>query len=133
MKTYVRSASNRAGLKPWLSGVLLAAALAFAPAWSQTPAAEPAPAAAEPAPNGPPADFKAPALPEASESNAQRTQTQPGNNAPFWRAVRESGKQAGVVSLPGAEKGVLVQAFTQYPGSQYTTAGEAWRQVARCC
>ena len=31
--------------------------------------------------------------------------------------------------MPGAEKGVLIQAFTQYPGSHFTTAGEAWRQV----
>ena len=27
------------------------------------------------------------------------------------------------------EKGVLVQEFTQYPGTQFTTAGEAWRQI----
>jgi len=78
---------------------------------------------------GPPPGFTAPAEPRPDESNAERAQSQPGNNAPFWRAVRESGNQAGVVSLPGIEKGVLIQSFVQYPGSQYTTAGEAWRQV----
>ncbi len=81
------------------------------------------------APAGPPAGFTAPAEPRPDESNAQRAISQPGNNAPLWRAVRESGEQQGIVSLPGAEKGVLIQSFVQYPGSQYTTAGEAWRQV----
>ncbi|MEO6659555.1 MAG: formate dehydrogenase subunit gamma [Burkholderiaceae bacterium] len=70
-----------------------------------------------------------PALPQASDTNAQRALSQPGNNAPFWRGVRNSGNQTGVIALPGAEHGVLIQAFTQYPGSQFTTAGEAWRQV----
>jgi formate dehydrogenase subunit gamma len=35
----------------------------------------------------------------------------------------------GTVSLPGAEQGVLIQPFVQYPGSRLTSAGEAWRQV----
>jgi formate dehydrogenase subunit gamma len=92
--------------------------------------AQTAPAADAPKPAPvPPAGFVAPAEPKADENNAQRAKTQPGNNAPFWRAVRESGKQEGTVNLPGAEKGVLVQPFVQYPGSRYTTAGEAWRQV----
>ncbi len=69
------------------------------------------------------------AEPKADESNAVRAKTQPGNNAPFWRAVRDSGAQAGTTNLPGPEMGTLVQSFTQYPGSRYTTAGEAWRQV----
>ncbi|MEY4748410.1 MAG: hypothetical protein RIQ60_624 [Pseudomonadota bacterium] len=80
-------------------------------------------------PKGPPAGFVAPAEPRPDETNAQRARSQPGNNAPFWRAVRDSGNQEGVVNLPGAEKGVLVQKFVQYPGSAYTNAGEAWRQV----
>jgi formate dehydrogenase subunit gamma len=71
----------------------------------------------------------APAEPKADDSNAQRAKTQPGNNAPFWRAVRDSGAQAGSTNLPGAEMGTLVQSFTRYPGSRYTTAGEAWRQT----
>jgi formate dehydrogenase subunit gamma len=47
----------------------------------------------------------------------------------MWRAVRDSGVVEGYSSLPGAEKGVLIQHFTQYPGSAVTNAGEAWRQV----
>ena len=67
--------------------------------------------------------------PRPTRRNAERAKTQPGNNAPFWRAVRESGTQPGYTNLPGAEKGMLIQPFVQYPGSRFTTAGEAWRQV----
>ena len=81
------------------------------------------------APKGPPPSFVAPAEPKADESNAERARTQPGNNAPMWRAVRESGNTPGTTNLPGAEMGVLIQPFVQYPGSRLTTAGEAWRQV----
>ena len=76
-----------------------------------------------------PSDFVAPAAPKADDTNAQRGLSQPGNNAPFWRAVRESGNQKGISNLPGTEKGVLIQSFTQYPGSRLTNAGEAWREV----
>lgn len=110
-------------LQQWTRRLLALAALAGAGAvLAQAPAAPAAPA-------GPPAGFVAPAEPKPDETNAQRGQTQPGNNAPFWRGVRESSTQQGYVSLPGAEMGVLVQGFTQYPGSRFTTAGEAWRQV----
>jgi formate dehydrogenase subunit gamma len=78
---------------------------------------------------GPPPGFVAPAEPQADDSNAKRAKTQPGNNAPFWRAVRESGDRPGISNLPGAEKGVLIQPFVKYPGSLMTNAGEAWRQV----
>ena len=78
---------------------------------------------------GAPAGFIAPAAPNPDDTNAQRAKSQPGNNAPFWRKVRESGVDKGVSNLPGTEKGVLIQAFTQYPGSRVTNAGEAWRQV----
>ena len=77
-------------------------------------------------PKGPPSGFVAPAEPKPDESNAERAKTQPGNNAPAWRSVRDQG---GTTSLPGAEMGVLIQPFVQYPGSRLTTAGEAWRQV----
>lgn len=117
------SRSATASLRSLALGLGLGLALVCGSAHAQ------APAEAAAASKGPPAGFTAPALPEAGENNAQRAQTQPGNNAPFWRAVRESGNQPGTISLPGNEQGVLVQAFTQYPGSQYTTAGEAWRQV----
>lgn len=101
-----------------------AQAAADAPASSAIVATE-APAK----PSGPPAGFVAPAAPRADESNAQRIKSQPGNNAPFWRGVRESGVVRGVTNLPGAEQGVLIQQFVQYPGSRLTNAGEAWRQV----
>ncbi|HZM35278.1 MAG TPA: formate dehydrogenase subunit gamma [Burkholderiales bacterium] len=51
------------------------------------------------------------------EAQQQRQVTQPGNNAPVWRQVREEG-QAHYTSLPGREMGVLVQ-----------SAGETWRQI----
>ncbi len=50
------------------------------------------------------------------ESQAQRQQVQPGNNAPVWREVR-SGKE-GYTSVKGRETGVLIQ-----------TDGETWRKV----
>ena len=85
--------------------------------------------AAEPAPKGPPPGFVAPAEPRPADNSAERNRSQPGNNAPMWRAVRESGLQPGSSNLPGAEMGVLIQPFVQYPGSRVTNAGEAWRQV----
>jgi formate dehydrogenase subunit gamma len=113
--------------------LLLVAALFCGAALAQTApgsvAADATAPAATAAPKGPPPDFVAPAEPKPDETNAQRGKTQPGNNAPFWRGVRESGHQQGITNLPGAEKGVLVQSFVQYPGSRFTTAGEAWRQV----
>jgi formate dehydrogenase subunit gamma len=100
--------------------LLAAAALVMAGAQAQQ---------AADVPKGPLAGFVAPADPKPDESNAARAKSQPGNNAPMWRAVRESGLQEGVVNLPGAEKGVLIQPLVQYPGSRYASAGEAWRQV----
>jgi len=111
------------------AALALAAGICGAQATATSPAAVTAPAAEAEAAKGPPAGFVAPAEPKADESNAQRGTSQPGNNAPFWRAVRESGNQQGVVSLPGAEQGVLIQQFVQYPGSRLASAGEAWRQV----
>jgi formate dehydrogenase subunit gamma len=99
----------------------LAMSLAMSAVLAQT-SANPAMAASA-------AVFVAPAEPQADESNAQRSKSQPGNNAPFWRAVHDSGVQKGISNLPGAEQGVLIQPIIQYPGSRLTTAGEAWRQV----
>jgi len=111
--------------RQYLLGVALALGLiGSALAQQAAPAVTPAAPAA-----GPPAGFVAPAEPAADENNLQRSKSQPGNNAPMWRAVRETGTQPGVSNLPGAEKGVLIQPFVQYPGSRFTTAGEAWRQV----
>jgi formate dehydrogenase subunit gamma len=52
----------------------------------------------------------------AEQTNAQRGQVQPGNNAPMWRQVQSG--IAGYTSLPGREAGVLIQ-----------TTGEWWRQM----
>ena len=121
-----------------LTKVLLAVAVWALPLATQaqatTPiAAAPADAVAPAASAGraAPANFVAPVEPQPDETNAQRAKSQPGNNAPFWRGVRESGEpqRQGTSSLPGAEMGMLIQPFVQYPGSRFTTAGEAWRQV----
>ena len=70
------------------------------------------------------------ALPQPGDTNAQRARTQPRNNAPFWRGVRESGHVPGTVNnLPGGERGVLIQRFNDYPGTTVATAGETWRQL----
>ena len=113
-----------------LRTILMLAALAapVAALAQQAPAAA-VPEAAAVKPAGPPANFVAPAEPKPDETNAQRGKSQPGNNAPFWRDVRDSGDKQGYTSLPGAEKGMLIQPFVQFPGSRLTTAGEAWRQV----
>jgi len=105
-----------------LQRLMQAAALAVT---LSLPAAVLAQSASAPAPGA----VLAPAEPKADDSNAMRAKTQPGNNAPFWRGVRDSGAQAGTTNISGPETGTLVQSFTQYPGSRYTTAGEAWRQV----
>jgi formate dehydrogenase subunit gamma len=105
-----------------LRRLMQAAALAVS---LSLPAAVLAQSASAPAPGA----VVAPAEPKADDSNAMRAKTQPGNNAPFWRGVRDSGAQAGTTNISGLETGTLVQSFTQYPGSLYTTAGEAWRQV----
>ena len=66
----------------------------------------------------------------SDQTNGERQRVQPGNNAPIWR--RCSSGVTGCSSLPQSEApeaGNLIQRFVQYPGSHYTTAGEAWRQV----
>ena len=60
------------------------------------------------------------------QNNGEREKVQPGNNAPMWRAIKQ---QAGFTSLPYPEAGVLIQPQTAYPGSAFTSAGEAWRQT----
>lgn len=51
------------------------------------------------------------------QEQQQRQVTQPGNNAPVWRQVREEGKEH-YTSIKGRETGVLVQ-----------SAGETWRRI----
>jgi len=53
---------------------------------------------------------------QQGETQQQRAQSQPGNNAPVWREVR-SGKEE-YTSVKGRETGVLVQTY-----------GETWRQL----
>jgi formate dehydrogenase subunit gamma len=111
-------------MQRWMHQLIAAVALAVPlalQAQTAAPAAQPESKVA-----GPPAGFVAPAEPKPDDTNAQRAKSQPGNNAPFWRAVKE---QQGITSLPGVEKGTLIQPFVDYPGSTLTTAGEAWRQV----
>jgi formate dehydrogenase subunit gamma len=59
-----------------------------------------------------------------NQTNGERAKVQPGNNAPMWRKVQQG--VTGYSSLPKSE---APEAFVQYPGSRYTNAGEAWRQV----
>jgi len=53
---------------------------------------------------------------QANESQAQRQQVQPGNNAPTWREVR-AGKEE-YTSVKGRETGILIQ-----------TEGQTWRKL----
>src|SRR5258708_37868983 len=53
---------------------------------------------------------------QQQETQQQRAQSQPYNNAPVWRDVR-SGKEE-YTSIKGRETGVLVQTY-----------GETWRQL----
>ena len=86
-------------------------------------------AGAQASPAVDPAASASAVTPQLDESNAQRAKSQPLNNAPFWRGVRESGNQPGITNLPGAENGVLIQEMVEYPFIRLTSAGEAWRQV----
>lgn len=66
----------------------------------------------------------------AKQNAGERARVQPGNSAPTWRQVGAG--VTGFTSLPASEApeaGNLIQPSVQYPGSRYTTAGEAWRQV----
>lgn len=63
----------------------------------------------------------------SAQTNGERGRVQPGNNAPMWRQIGAG--VTGYSSLPTPEAGNLIQGFVQYPGSNFTNAGEAWRQV----
>lgn len=125
----------RRALRALAAGLLLAGGAALAQDKPAAPAA--APAVAPAAMPGIQSQNIMEVKPDASQdpnylkqTNAERGQVQPGNNAPMWRAVGAGA--AGYTSLPKAdapEAGVLIQPFVQYPGSRLTTAGEAWRQV----
>ncbi|WP_462389040.1 formate dehydrogenase subunit gamma [Acidovorax sp. Q11] len=112
------------------------AGLSGGAAFAQQAPASVAPAAA-PAPGGIKSQNIFEVKPDASadpkyaeQTNGERAKVQPGNNAPMWRQVGQG--VTGYSSLPTAqapEAGNLIQPFVQYPGSRYTNAGEAWRQV----
>ncbi len=131
----------RSMIRHGLVGAALAAAMC-ASVVAQTGSAPAAPGAAPVAPVATPAPPMAdgvpdaaaraavPPDPQATDSNAVRARTQPGNNAPFWRGVRDSAQAPGTVNnWQRGEPGVLVQKMTQYPGTRVTTSGEAWRQI----
>ena len=105
----------------WLARAVLATAI--------TAVAGPVLAQSSADPKAPPAGYVAAGEPKPGDSNAERAKSQPGNNAPMWRAARDSGSTPGISSLPGAEQGVLIQPMVQYPGVRLNNAGEAWRQV----
>ena len=105
----------------WLARAVLATAIAAV--------AGPVLAQSSADPKAPPAGYVAAPEPKPADTNAERGKSQPGNNAPMWRAVRESGTAPGISNLPGAENGVLIQPLVQYPGVRLNNAGEAWRQV----
>ena len=118
------------------SALAQAAAPAAAPTTSTTTAPDlvaPAPASAGGIQSANIMDIKPEASLEpgyAKQSNAERGKVQPGNNAPMWRQVGAGAE--GFTSYPkdtAPEAGILIQPFTQYPGSRLTNAGEAWRQV----
>lgn len=139
--------------KPWAQAAIALIAFGCSIAFAQklqvepvqpAPAAQTAPAAAAtPAPAAAPATggIQSQSIfevkPDASsdpnypkQSNAERNKVQPGNNAPIWRQAGQGVE--GYSSLPkrdAPEAGFLMQGMTQYPGSRFTNAGEAWRQV----
>ncbi len=126
-----------AGLRAWAVAALMAVGLGVASA--QTLKLEPVPEGAgttQEAPAGggiqsanifqiaPSADTDPNYM---NQSNAERREVQPGNNAPAWRQVGQG--VTGVTNFPYPEYGNLIQPFVQYPGATLTNAGEAWRQV----
>lgn len=116
------------GWRGWVGA--LALVLGMGVAVAQTAPAQPAPAAVPGVQSAnifqiaPSADTDPNYM---NQDNAQRSQVQPGNNAPVWRQVGQGA--TGVTNFPYPEYGTLIQPFVQYPGSQLTNAGEAWRQV----
>jgi formate dehydrogenase subunit gamma len=100
----------------WLTRLVLATAI--------TAVAGPVLAQSGAEPKAPPAGYVAAPEPKPADTNAERAKSQPGNNAPMWRAARDSGGTPGISNLPGAEQGVLIQPMVQYPGVRLNNAGE---------
>lgn len=89
----------------WVCGMTAALLLAAAPhAYSAEPAAAPAAAATQA---------------DGQQAQAKRELTQPGNNSPFWRDVRDGDRNPyQTTQVRGIQTSVLVQ-----------TEGEVWRQL----
>ncbi|MBW4046446.1 MAG: formate dehydrogenase subunit gamma [Proteobacteria bacterium] len=108
-----------------LVSLLLAAALALSGGLIASPAcAAAASSAAMMERAAPPGAARLPGY--LRQNNAERAKVQPGNNAPMWRDIKQ---HTGFSSLPDPEAGVLIQPQAAYPGSAFTSAGEAWRQT----
>ena len=71
--------------------------------------------------------------PQPNETNAQRARSQPGNNAPFWRGVHDSGKTPGSVNnLQLGERGrARARHRPARRGDKSATTG-SFRTAARC-
>lgn len=128
--------------RSWLGAARLSLAAAFlvVTGWSSAqtlrlePAPDPSQQQAQPAAGGVQSANIFEIAPGAStdpnymnQSNAERAQVQPGNNAPMWRQVGQG--VTGTSNFPYPEYGNMIQGFVKYPGSTWTNAGEAWRQV----
>ncbi len=127
----MRTLLNGAALRPWrgwCAALLMAVGLGVASAQTTTPGTVPEGGGGIQSANifqiAPDADTDPNYM---NQSNAERRQVQPGNNAPVWRQVGQG--VTGVTNFPYPEYGTLIQPFVQYPGSRLTNAGEAWRQV----
>ncbi|WP_180682676.1 formate dehydrogenase subunit gamma [Tepidicella baoligensis] len=127
----MRTLLNAAALRPWRGwcvALLMAVGLGVAVAQTTTPGTMPEAGGGIQNANifqiAPDADTDPNYM---NQSNAERRQVQPGNNAPMWRQVGQG--VTGVTNFPYPEYGTLIQPFVQYPGSRLTNAGEAWRQV----
>ena len=138
MKHIMWTLALAAGLGWGLAGAQQAAATPDAAAPAAPPAVSaPADTAAAPATGGIQSQNIFEVKPDASadpkyaeQTNGERMKVQPGNNAPMWRQVGQG--VTGYSSLPktqAPEAGNLIQPFVAYPGSRFTNAGEAWRQV----
>ncbi|WP_151632102.1 formate dehydrogenase subunit gamma [Noviherbaspirillum aerium] len=117
-------------MNKWISGLALSLMLGAGMANAQdakTPAAAPAATPASTPAGQAQAPLNVESIDILKQNQAERSLTQPGNNAPTWRIVKEGTNNYS--SLPGPEMGVLIQPKAQFPGQdRATTAGEAWRQ-----
>ena len=89
-----------------------------------------APAASRPPRSRRAARLRAPALPKPDDTNAQRAKSQPGNNAPFWRGVHESGRRRRLHHPARRREGRADPAFDAVP--RFARSPLPARPGARC-